>query len=385
VAIVAGFIVLSLLSTSVSASLPFVIGGGHRLFASFIWLFLFHHALNPPPLSPLFFALLLVFFFFFSFSSSSFFLFWVPLHFHHWSLWNRPRFASFVVFFLDRPAHNMALVESNSLQSCSRASSLNTSRKTGWGTPIPPPSQTLASSRVPGDSLDNVELSSYLDGLHIEGIEVWDTLNSIAAMGNAIDDDNYSSSLNNSAPFPCLQYSACSPDDHESNGSRVKTKGAFYRWMKTLHHRARQRSRENGEDRITSHQFPDEGDDSSRPCGHRKMSSASSSFRFVTAVKSANISFASMSGVTRSRRNTARSRAYSRTDRSSKASVRTSRLSEDSGFPEKSFVADPAAISRSLQRRRILEELIHTEEGYIGDIRFLINVGGIPRSINVYC
>ncbi|KAL2017916.1 hypothetical protein VTK56DRAFT_1572 [Thermocarpiscus australiensis] len=35
---------------------------------------------------------------------------------------------------------------------------------------------------------------------------------------------------------------------------------------------------------------------------------------------------------------------------------------------------DPAVMERSLQRRRILEELISTEEGYIGDVRFLMNV-----------
>jgi hypothetical protein len=38
------------------------------------------------------------------------------------------------------------------------------------------------------------------------------------------------------------------------------------------------------------------------------------------------------------------------------------------------MVIDVAAIERSLQRRRILEELISTEEGYIGDVRFLMNV-----------
>ena len=35
---------------------------------------------------------------------------------------------------------------------------------------------------------------------------------------------------------------------------------------------------------------------------------------------------------------------------------------------------DPAIMERSLQRRRILEELISTEESYIGDVRFLMNV-----------
>lgn len=35
---------------------------------------------------------------------------------------------------------------------------------------------------------------------------------------------------------------------------------------------------------------------------------------------------------------------------------------------------DQAVTERSLQRRRILEELIETEESYIGDVRFLMNV-----------
>lgn len=39
---------------------------------------------------------------------------------------------------------------------------------------------------------------------------------------------------------------------------------------------------------------------------------------------------------------------------------------------------DLEAAERAIQRRRILEEIISTEEGYIGDIRFLINVG-MPR------
>jgi hypothetical protein len=37
-------------------------------------------------------------------------------------------------------------------------------------------------------------------------------------------------------------------------------------------------------------------------------------------------------------------------------------------------------VGRSLQRRRILEELINTEECYIGDIRFLKNVRRLVSS-----
>lgn len=50
------------------------------------------------------------------------------------------------------------------------------------------------------------------------------------------------------------------------------------------------------------------------------------------------------------------------------------RVSEDSSFLESHSLADLAAIERSLQRRKVLEELISTEEGYIGDVRFLMNV-----------
>jgi hypothetical protein len=50
------------------------------------------------------------------------------------------------------------------------------------------------------------------------------------------------------------------------------------------------------------------------------------------------------------------------------------RASEDSALLDITPLVDSAAIERSLQRRRILEELITTEESYIGDIRFLMNV-----------
>lgn len=52
----------------------------------------------------------------------------------------------------------------------------------------------------------------------------------------------------------------------------------------------------------------------------------------------------------------------------------SNRCSEDSGGLDRPQNLDKAAVERSLQRRRILEELISTEEGYIGDVRFLMNV-----------
>lgn len=54
------------------------------------------------------------------------------------------------------------------------------------------------------------------------------------------------------------------------------------------------------------------------------------------------------------------------------------RISEDSACMDRPNKIDLEAAERAIQRRRILEEIISTEEGYIGDIRFLINVG-MPR------
>jgi hypothetical protein len=111
-----------------------------------------------------------------------------------------------------------------------------------------------------------------------------------------------------------------------------------------------------------------------RHSSHRHSSSGSS-FGFVRHVRSASISLSSFSVLGRSRKNTLRSsRGQARTDRSSRASLSGARFSEDSSCLEKSLVMDKDVLERSLQRRRILEELIETEEGYIGDIRFLMNV-----------
>ncbi|KAK4116423.1 Dbl homology domain-containing protein [Canariomyces notabilis] len=108
---------------------------------------------------------------------------------------------------------------------------------------------------------------------------------------------------------------------------------------------------------------------------HNRRSSSDSSFAFVTATKSASMSLGNVSMLTRSRRDIYRlSRVRSRTDRSSRASVSGPRISLDSSCLEPQPAIDPATRERSLQRRRILEELISTEENYIGDVRFLMNV-----------
>lgn len=116
---------------------------------------------------------------------------------------------------------------------------------------------------------------------------------------------------------------------------------------------------------------------------HNRRSSSGSSTAFVTAMKSASVSVAGTSFFSKSRRNTLwSSHGHSRADRSSGASIAHPRLSTDSTWAERPIVMDQAVTERSLQRRRILEELIETEESYIGDVRFLMNVRDTARTFS---
>lgn len=164
--------------------------------------------------------------------------------------------------------------------------------------------------------------------------------------------------------------------DSESH-EQLKAHGPFHKWMRTIHRRARHRSTLS-DGSINSLRPRLEPELHSRTPtwkrSHHRQSSSGSSFAFVSAVRSASASLASVSAVARSRRTIARSQGFSVTERSSRASMTGPRASEDSSFLESHSLADLAAIERSLQRRKVLEELISTEEGYIGDVRFLMNV-----------
>jgi len=216
-----------------------------------------------------------------------------------------------------------------------------------------------------------------------------DTLDTIPAVGFGIDGDVVATrdkqGLGNSEYT--LQEHEITKESEEvpccDSPPSTKPSTPFHKWMRTLQKRA-VRQREDvlrGWDRsLIPHHLDADGagssmwSDSGRQCHHRQ-SSSESSFRFVTTVKSASISLTSASVFSRSRRNTIRSsRGHSRTDRSSRASFSAARVSEDSFYHERQTLMDPAATERSLQRRRILEEMISTEESYIGDVRFLMNV-----------
>ncbi|PKK47957.1 hypothetical protein CI102_8008 [Trichoderma harzianum] len=169
------------------------------------------------------------------------------------------------------------------------------------------------------------------------------------------------------------------PEIESENLEQLKSQGPFHKWMRTIHRRAQHRHTRSDES-FGSLRPPFDPDVHSHTAHwrrtHHRQSSSGSSFAFVSAVRSASASLASasVSVVARSRRNVPRSQGFSTTERSSRASISGPRASEDSGLRENQSLANLAAMERSLQRRRVLEELISTEEGYIGDIRFLMNV-----------
>ncbi|KAF9771743.1 hypothetical protein IL306_010607 [Fusarium sp. DS 682] len=158
----------------------------------------------------------------------------------------------------------------------------------------------------------------------------------------------------------------------------TKPRRPFSRWMKSLHRR------------VSKRDYKDEVWPPDAEWGHlerngayqrsirrklsRRLSSSGSSLGFIEAVQSASISITSASAISRSRQHHRHSHCQSRTERSSRASLSVPRFSEDSVPFEKANV-DVAALQRSLRRRQILEELISTEESYIGDVRFLVHVG----------
>jgi len=247
---------------------------------------------------------------------------------------------------------------------CARGASLHISRRTSWGTPIPPPSsQKDAANLFRGEIFDDVELSTGTE------LERGNTLDNIAAIGLSFKSDGDESSTN-------AKHDRFSLDDDERSGNEflpINSDKPFNKWVRSLQRRAIDRRQTVSGDCSGSGYENEffESTSTSRPFSHKKSSSGSS-FGFVTAIKSASISLASFSVAPRSKR-TAVSSYQQRTDLSSRASNH-GRVSEDSSYISRGLFIDQAVTNRLLQRRRVLEELITTEESYVADLKFLMNV-----------
>ncbi|KAI0442464.1 Dbl homology domain-containing protein [Xylaria telfairii] len=252
----------------------------------------------------------------------------------------------------------------NSPRPYMRSNSLRIARGRSWVKSLTAPATLKFNRTDPDLGLDCFDL------LQDDSEDVWKALDDIAAFRLSLENDDEASRCSIDLPrFSVGQEDSDTADELEEPS--VSTSRPFHRWMKTLHRRANRRSiGSRATDQLPECLF---AENPIRINGHRKSSSGSS-FGFVTAVKSATVSLASASVRTRQRRHAARSSIHTRTDHSSRGSISAQRMSEDSICFEKGLHTDPGVAERLLQRRRILEELITTEESYIGDIRFLMNV-----------
>lgn len=210
----------------------------------------------------------------------------------------------------------------------------------------------------------------------------WDTVDPALIRFTLDESDSceYHTPADRPSSYTLSEIDAVACKETTENASNIP----LHRWMKTLRrHAARRHTATMDEmlfDDSNAEAFCQASNEASH--FHRRLSSSGSSMGFVEAVKTASVSLASGSIFARSRRNSMRSsRTRTHTDRSSRASISSNRCSEDSVGLDKPRLLDKAAVERSLQRRRILEELISTEEGYIGDVRFLMNVSWLHACV----
>ncbi|KAJ4158816.1 hypothetical protein NW765_012459 [Fusarium oxysporum] len=262
----------------------------------------------------------------------------------------------------------MALVNPSVLPDVSR--SIPISRHFSWTAGFPYISRFDSHDSL--RRLYDIHLPSRLDELRLDDINTFTTLN--CTTQHASSERATTTRTRPSCPqiqVETIQEIPC----NQSFAENVKLRRPFSRWMRSLHRRVSQR--DHG--KVWS---PDTGWENLECSGayqrsirrrlSRRLSSSGSSLGFIEAVQSASISIASASAISRSRRHHRLSHCRSRTERSSRASLSAPRFSEDS-IPFEKVSIDVAAVQRSLRRRQIIEELINTEESYIGDIRFLIH------------
>lgn len=160
----------------------------------------------------------------------------------------------------------------------------------------------------------------------------------------------------------------------------IQQRKPFHKWVKALSRRriARRHLRRLEKSDQTRSETSNR---MSRSSVSRRNSSSISSFAYVSAARDASISGAGTSLAPSSRRHQARSsKRLSKTDRSSRASY-SARQSEDDQL--RTTQAELETLERSKHRRRIIEELMETEEGYIGDVKFLMKVGDDQKRVYI--
>ena len=253
----------------------------------------------------------------------------------------------------------------------SRKPSLRVSHKSSWGTDIllpPRPGDNTSLEPEAGD-LEDIDLetgcgtSEVIGGAHVEDALGYSHYQRLSF---ALEKEDI---LVDTSEDELPRYEVDTDDKAHP----------FRRWMSTLHRKnvKRRISLKRRDERWPLDDFDENPSGnviltpSTGRRGHQKSSSWSSS-GFVTAVKSASVSLATMSVAPPSRR-TRRSTLIRSSKRSSRHSSGFNRSSIEDR-PLSLQVIDEAALLRAIQRRSILEELVSSEESYVADLKVLVNV-----------
>lgn len=153
----------------------------------------------------------------------------------------------------------------------------------------------------------------------------------------------------------------------------------FRRWMSTLRRRHLHRRKKHelsfdgGEEVLVVRSAQPTTEDSIR----RASESMTSSMGFVTAVKTTSVTIASTSVAP-----TSEEGLHNKARLGQRSSNTDARRSIDSHRGGLGPVIDESAWLRSLQRRKVVEELIASEESYIADLKVLINVSEFPTPLS---
>ncbi|KAJ4272288.1 hypothetical protein NW762_000999 [Fusarium torreyae] len=265
----------------------------------------------------------------------------------------------------------MALVNSSALPDVSP--SIHSSRNFTWIAGLPDIPR-FTNSHDSLRRLCDINSLPALDSLRIDSYNALTALNNISTQCVGPETTSSSQARPSCPQIHVEPIGKLAPDNPRAENA--KPRRPFHKWMRALHRRVSHRG--HGEEIWP----PSAGWEHLESSGtyqqslrrklSRRKSFSGSSMGLIAAVQSASISLTSASAVSRSRRHHRHSHCRSRTERSSRASLSAPRFSEDS-TPLERVKVDVAATHRSLRRRQILEELISTEESYIGDIRFLTN------------
>ncbi|RKF60055.1 putative dbl homology [Golovinomyces cichoracearum] len=254
-----------------------------------------------------------------------------------------------------------------STPTCSRRSSVHTPPKISWESSASPLEKKIEVHEQQDVFVDVDLHRNSLESTDSQRGQSCDTLENIVELGLSFDGENTKSDCRKKFERFSLE------EDEDINTQNFELRRPFNKWARNLEQRASRRRKTTGHDTNKSDKGGNlfESPGTQRRSAHKKSSSGSS-FGFVTAVKSASISFTSFSIAAKSKKTIQSSRQQC-TDRSSKTS-NTLTASEDSSYISSGIFVDQAVTKRSLQRRRVLEEIISTEESYVADIKFLTNV-----------